>query len=179
MSLSKGYVRVPFSFLNECFSYTKDGRLIWKLRPKDHFKTEPAWKGWFTRCYGKPIGVMDKQGYLNLALHYSGKIQRLHVHRVIMCLHLGRDLGRTEVVDHIDRNKLNNEIDNLRLVNHSVNAENTGVRSNNETGHKYVWNRKGRFKVEAKVKSGRFFVGYYDTLEDALSAQKTFYEENI
>lgn len=38
------------------------------------------------------------------------------LHRVVMENHLGRLLGRDEIVHHIDENKKNNEITNLKLM---------------------------------------------------------------
>jgi hypothetical protein len=180
MGLHADYVRVPHSFLKECYNYTDDGKLVWAMRPTHHFKNPEAWQGWFTRCYGKPLGSVDKQGYYQVALHYNGKIQRLHVHRVIMCLHLGRDLKRSEVVDHINRDKQDNRVENLRLVNHSVNALNTAPRKNNTSGYKYIsWcKQKTKWQVSSTKPGKRVHVGFYETLDEAILAKKT-YEENL
>ena len=49
-------------------------------------------------------------------------------HRVIMELHVGRPLERHEVVHHIDKNPLNNNIENLQLMTKSSHSifHNTG-----------------------------------------------------
>lgn len=39
------------------------------------------------------------------------------MHRVVMENHLGRLLGKNEIVHHIDHNRHNNDISNLRLMN--------------------------------------------------------------
>ena len=44
-----------------------------------------------------------------------------------------RLLDDSEIVDHIDRNKINNSVDNLRVVDASVNAQNKSVQNINKT----------------------------------------------
>lgn len=47
-------------------------------------------------------------------------------HRLVMAHHLGRPLTRKECIDHMDGNKQNNKIDNLRLYRmHKNDAGNT------------------------------------------------------
>jgi len=43
----------------------------------------------------------------------SGK--KLQEHRLVMQLHLGRELTKEEIIHHIDNDKSNNELDNLML----------------------------------------------------------------
>jgi len=45
------------------------------------------------------------------------KKKYIYLHRARMEQHLGRYLDPTEQVDHIDKNRSNNDISNLRLVN--------------------------------------------------------------
>ena len=60
----------------------------------------------------------------------SGKVYRIH--RIIMIL-LGYNITG-KLIDHIDRNKLNNNPDNLRVVTSVENARNCKKWSNNKTG---------------------------------------------
>lgn len=175
------YVRVPYEFLSQCYGFQPDGSLYWRDRPKNHFQTEQAWLSWNTRCFGKAIGSLDKQGYVQVALHCNGKVQRLHAHRIIMSLHLKRDLKRTEIVDHINQNRSDNRLQNLRLVDHSVNALNTPPRSNNTSGHKNIsWcKQKGKWQVSCVLGGNRKHVGFYTELSVAVEAQRSAYEEGL
>lgn len=51
------------------------------------------------------------------------KEYRIHVHKLIFVSFNG-EVGENKVIDHIDRNKLNNTIENLRAVSRSENALN-------------------------------------------------------
>jgi len=56
----------------------------------------------------------------------------VRMHRLVM------DAKQGEVIDHIDRNGLNNQTSNLRLANRKVNNWNRGVNRNNKSGHKHI-----------------------------------------
>jgi hypothetical protein len=50
------------------------------------------------------------------------KLHGRHEHRVVMEIHLGRRLGRSEIVHHIDGNQHNNAIENLQIVTRQEHA---------------------------------------------------------
>lgn len=76
-------------------------------------------------------------------------------------------------VDHIDRNKLNNQRENLRVVTHNENQRNKGLQSNNTTGYKGVHFCRTRQKWSAMIKVRRvlYNLGYFDTLEEAVAVR--------
>ena len=68
---------------------------------------------------------------------------KVNVHRLIAQYYLPNPL-RLPCVDHIDRNTLNNNIENLRWVSCLKNSHNTGKYSTNTSGHKNLNFRKAR-----------------------------------
>ena len=80
------------------------------------------------------------------------------------------------VVDHINRNGLDNRRSNLRLCTHRENMQNRRANSNNSTPCKGVGPSKSGKKYRARVcqkidgKSVNHYLGTYDTPEEAARA---------
>jgi len=79
-----------------------------------------------------------------------------------------------ELVDHKDRNGLNNNIDNLRDLSHSLNHLNADVRSDNTSGHTGVrWNKKAKKWIARIHHQGKeHHLGCFDTIEEAIKARE-------
>ncbi|WP_048224772.1 HNH endonuclease [Citrobacter sp. BIDMC108] len=77
-------------------------------------------------------------------------------------------------IDHIDRNRKNNAIKNLRDVNRIVNALNTGNRTDSTSGIKGVTFCKKRNQWQAQINlSGKnITLGRFDTIDEAAIAYK-------
>ena len=89
-------------------------------------------------------------------------------HRVVYFIHNDEwkihDSSTDNIIDHIDRNPLNNSIENLRVVTHQQNLWNRDVKgcSFNKANGKY----KAQIRVDGKVK----YLGYFVNEEDARDA---------
>ena len=95
---------------------------------------------------------------------YYNKI-KYSLHKAIFAYHNGY---LPKVVDHKDRNKNNNKIENLREANKSLNEANTGIRKNNTSGYKGVsfYKRINKYRAYLKCKH----IGLFDTAEEAAKA---------
>ena len=72
----------------------------------------------------KPLSPCKKKnGYFLINLCKNGKRKYYYFHRIVYEAHFGK-IPDNLVVDHIDRNPLNNDISNLRLVPKSINNMN-------------------------------------------------------
>lgn len=94
--------------------------------------------------------------------------ERISVHRFLSCPR------PDEVVDHINQNKMDNRLCNLRNTNKSVNSFNSKMHSNNRSGVRGVHFRKdtNRWSAEIKVNGKKIMLGCYGTKEEAAQARK-------
>ena len=78
---------------------------------------------------GKKAGSIGAHGYIRIGINNTA----YPAHRLAWLYVYGQD-PRDQEIDHIDRNKHNNAISNLRLVNRKQNNENIPTPRNNTTG---------------------------------------------
>lgn len=97
----------------------------------------------------------------------NGKGKHYSMHRVILERKVGRPIAQGMVVDHINRNGLDNRRDNLREATQAENLRNLGRHSDNTSGYKGV-KRITAHTWEARVNGQG--IGYYDTAEEAAFA---------
>lgn len=118
--------------------------------------------------------------------------RRNHVraHRVVLERKIGRPLVDGELTDHINRDKLDNRRENLRIADKSVNAVNTGIRADNSTGYNGVhlywpkeyqkrgWAKRWVFHIHRKNQK-TFYSKSYKTPEEAHEARLEKLKEYI
>ena len=140
--------------VKELFEY-KDGHLYWKVNRGPKKK-------------GEPVSCKTDKGYFRVGLF--GKTYR--VHRLIYLLHHGY---LPNELDHIDGNRSNNRIENLREATKSQNQYNKGIQKNNTSGVKGVWFDKvaKKWSTQLFVKGKKFYFGYFDSLEEAKKVIET------
>lgn len=107
-------------------------------------------------------------GYLVVRLFHEGKAKTHKIHRLVALHYIPNPENRREV-DHIDRNKKNNDISNLRWATRSENCQNKTKQSNNKSGHKYILIHSSGFGWEyKKVIRGKRVQRYFKSKTDAL-----------
>ena len=144
--------------IKELFLVDDDFNLVWR-KNQGHVKA------------GSLAGqVHSKNGYLYVGV--DGKKHRAH--RLIWVLYNGDCIAKTDIIDHIDGNKLNNNIGNLRLATRSQNMHNRSHQKNNKLGVKNVrWHKKsGTYQVRVNKNNRSYHIGYYKNLGDADEAAK-------
>lgn len=136
-------------YILENFTYQNDGTIT---RNKDN----------------KTVGWKDKDGYLIM----KAKGKNFKTHRVAWLLNYGK-FPDTEL-DHINRNRTDNRIENLREVDRKQQVHNSTVKPNKNTGvigiyydKTYGLKRNYAFHNRKDKKTYRF-----KTLDEAIKAKK-------
>lgn len=152
----------------------RDGSLYWKPRLPCHFcggaKTPEhqaaAWNGKW--AYKKAAGQINNSGYQLLTI-YNFKFL---AHRVVWALHYN-EWPHGEI-DHINRTKFDNRIENLRVVTRSKNNLNQGVGRRNKSGSRGVSFNKKRSLWAAQIcfNGKSRWLGYHRTLGEAIEARR-------
>jgi hypothetical protein len=94
------------------------------------------------------------------------------VHRVIWAVVYGA--WPETSLDHIDHDKRNNRVENLRLAEAGDNQRNLSRYKNNTSGRTGVQQLvSGRFQVRIGYKKRRISLGTYDTLEEAVAVHES------
>jgi hypothetical protein len=120
------------------------------------------------RIYLKPVD--NGYGYLKVFLCKDGVPKATYVHRLVAETFLEPDALRNQV-DHIDGDRLNNNLNNLRWVTSTENKH------NRRTAKGYGWHKQhNKWIAQIMVNKKMHYLGCYDTEEDArqayLSAKK-------
>lgn len=113
---------------------------------------------------------------------YAGRWDRgikprriIRMHHAVLGITAAELKERNLIVDHFDRDGLNNRKDNLRITTRSVNAFNSS-RCDNAAGI-YFDNYRLRYKCFI-LQPSKQFVGWYKTLDEALLAKEMFHEDH-
>src|SRR5215469_1292035 len=134
----------PRAYVREALDYDPEtGAFRWRERPSAHFPDEVTRRKWNTRWADKPAGKAHCRGYLRITLDYKDYL----LHRLAWLLGHGEPVPG--MLDHIDGDRRNNRIANLRAATQSENNWNSRLRKNNLVGVKGVRRmRSGRFSAE-------------------------------
>jgi HNH endonuclease len=145
----------PISILHEYFNYDPDnGQLTWKVnRSKSKI--------------GQVINNHNEKGYIRFRFNR----ENWRVHRVAWAMHHGEDPGNFQV-DHINGQRDDNRITNLRLVTNSENNCNMKLTTKNKSGVRGVNWIKHCKKWRAEIKfRGKHYQRHYEDKTHAIAAR--------
>lgn len=153
-------IALSHDYLTEVLDYNAEtGKFVWK-KPASH-QMHP----------GDEAGTQNASGYVFICV---GGV-RYKAHRLAWFYHYGEwPSDETPQIDHINGNRADNRIANLRLVTDGQNSRNQKVRSTNTSGRTGVQFHKPRGKWMAVIRNNGKYecLGYYAKFEDAVKARE-------
>ena len=152
---------IDIELLNKNLVYNKETGIFTRI------------KGSGGKKAGSVAGSINTNGYINIQI----KGVNYYAHRLAWLLEHG---CMPSIVDHIDGNKDNNRIDNLREVTQSINMSNKVMSKYNKTGFNGVsWcNFYKKYVSYINIDKKRKTIGYYKIKEDAINARKEYSKRN-
>jgi hypothetical protein len=140
--------------LHEIFFY-EDGKLFWREKNLDSIGRRNGMKN------KKRAGSLHPFGYRKITIDGHTYME----HRLIWMMFHKDD--KIDMIDHINNNRCDNRIENLRLACRSENMQNCILRKDNTSGVKGVnWNaRDKKWTVSISTNGKRKSFGNYDDLE--------------
>ena len=152
-------VEVTQAFLHKYFTYDPDtGHLTYRLR---FSKSTPL------GCVaGSVQGTLPNAGYVVITI--LGK--NYPAHRLIWCYVHGQFPDKQ--IDHIDHDRTNNRISNLRLADNHTNMKNKSLYVTNTTGYSGVTSHGDNWKARIGVNGTKVLLGVFTTFNEAVAARK-------
>lgn len=144
----------------------EEGRLVWRPRSRELFADLRSYRTWNARFAGKEaFTAHHSEGYR------VGRIQgrTYFAHRVIWTMHCGEPDGE---IDHINGDRADNRLANLRLVSRDENRRNVKRQANNKSGAVGVYARGEKWAASIQCDKRIHSLGTFDTFEQALAARR-------
>ncbi|MDA4806122.1 HNH endonuclease [Enterobacter hormaechei] len=146
----------------------------WKKREPTSFADARTCKVWNTRVAGKKAGRICAHGYVDIQI--QGR--RYKAHRLVWCLVHG-SIPSNMQVDHINHDRTDNRVSNLRLVNNQGNQKNSSIRKDNVGGRTGVsWSEShqrwiAHIRDNGKHKHLGSFIEFSEAVKVREEAEKT------
>ncbi|EEI3401062.1 HNH endonuclease [Salmonella enterica subsp. enterica serovar Cerro] len=143
------------------FDYDKNtGALTWRVSPNNRIKI------------GSPAGSVNPgTGYVHVKVFKRNRM----AHRIVWDMHNPNDtVQKGEEIDHINHNKTDNRIENLRKVDCAVNQRNRPQHKDNTSGVTGVcwYKRHNCWRVQIRAKGKPKHIGYFDNFDAAVETRK-------
>lgn len=144
--------------VDRLFEY-RDGQLFWKERG-------------IGRRFEKPVGTKNSKGYFQVEI----KGVTYKIHRLIWVMH-GND--PVPILDHVDGNRGNNKIQNLRPATSSQNCMNRKHDNKNAAGATGVFWYKALQKWQVRIWANNksYHGGYFDCPKEAAKVAASMRKE--
>jgi HNH endonuclease/AP2 domain len=167
--MTYSYRHLDPAIVRELLDYRPvSGLLVWKFRALRWFDSERTFKCWNGRYAGTLASSKHVTGYRYVDILGVG----YHAHRVAWAHHYG--VWPEDEVDHINHNRSDNRIVNLRNASRTTNTQNASKRKDNTSGVTGVsWDRQHQKWAAIIFTEGRNHrLGRFNDFEQAVAARE-------
>ena len=131
---------LTFERANELFHYDPSSGIV-------------RWLFWKKKTLSHRVNVGDEAGTISPTdgyrqIQFNRNLYRAH--RIVMLMHT-KGFDTSLQIDHVNHERDDNRIENLRMVTNSINGKNTKMHKNNTTGVTGVTLDKNRNKYKAQI----------------------------
>jgi hypothetical protein len=164
----------PIDLIRRLYSYDPEtGRFTFIERDRGMFSSENRMNDYNRRRLGKYGDTYLNNGYRRLFI--ATKKHRSEIfsaHRIAFLLCHG---FCPEIIDHINGDRTDNRIENLRPSSVSENSKNRRMNKNNRYGHTGIRRTRNgkRWVVQLNIAKKQTHLGTFDTLEDAIKCYES------
>jgi|JI10StandDraft_1071094.scaffolds.fasta_scaffold354168_2 hypothetical protein len=151
------------------------GKMVWRTKAPE----EEHSSLWNSKNAGKECGTFDKDGYKVISFKTKNKPSvKIRAHRLAWVIVYGTI--QNETIDHINQNRADNRIENLRSVSRLINQRNKLRNKNNTSGAVGVCfdKRRGLWHAQATVNYRKYHIGYFADFISAEMASREFRVKN-
>ena len=145
----------------------KTGKMFWRHRTDKYIKRDCSRKSWNTKYAGNEIKSIDGKGYYFASIF--GKQYGLH--RLVWFYVYGK---WPKIIDHINHDKLDNKLCNLRSVTVQQNNMNRRISANNTSGvfGVYLNKKKNLWCAQMKFNGKTYHLGSSKNKDEAIKLRK-------
>lgn len=131
-------------------------------------------KDWLPKNSSK-FGEVDfsklklKNGYKRVSIQIKNNSRKVYfVHQLISAVFLDYKFNsQKNVIDHIDSNKLNNNLNNLRVITHRENMSKERTKKSGLPVGVYFHKKAKKYASQITINNKNFYLGLFKTIEQA------------
>lgn len=134
----------------------EDGILRWRIKPSHNVRV------------GDTAGKIGSNGYRHVGFMHK----RYPAHRIIWVMHFG-PIPEGYEIDHINHDRADNRVENLRLVSRLDNMKNKTSSKNNTSGVTGVhWSKTcKKWQAQITINGKHKHIGLFNDLHEAIAAR--------
>ena len=131
-----------------------------------------VWSEWVGNRLKKLRHAINRDGYKYVCIYRDGYQKPVRIHRLVAKTFIANPEGKTQA-DHINRDRGDNRVENLRWATREENCRNSNIQSNNTTGMAGVVFRSDKnywiatwYDNNSKMKTKSFSVKKYPNAKE-------------